>query len=77
MSGPPVIEGGDNVACFIASTSGAGPEWLFDRAEVTGHDEITVVAKDGTTWRIHFSARTLSAAYPLDRCTDAPDVLAD
>jgi hypothetical protein len=29
-------EGGDNVACFIAPTSGSGPEWLFDRAAVTG-----------------------------------------
>jgi hypothetical protein len=52
-------EGRDDVACFISPTSGAGPQWLFDRAEVTGDDEIAVVAKDGTTWRIRFSTRTL------------------
>ncbi|MFG2041677.1 hypothetical protein [Dactylosporangium sp. NPDC048998] len=70
-------EGSENLACFIDQTSGAGPEWLFDRASFTGNDEIAVFAKDGTMWRIRFNTRTLSALGPLDRCTEAPDAWAD
>ncbi|MGI5238605.1 hypothetical protein [Dactylosporangium sp. CA-139066] len=70
-------EGRDDLACFITPESGAGPEWLFGRAEVTGKDEIAVFAKDGTMWRIRFNARTLSAVEPLDRCRDAPDIMDD
>lgn len=70
-------EGTADLACFIVPESGAGTEWLFGRAEVTGKDEIAVVAKDGTMWRIRFNDRTLSAVGPLDRCRDAPDIMAD
>ncbi len=70
-------EGSENLACFIDPTSGAGPEWLFDRASFTGNDEIAVFAKDGTMWRIRFNTRTLSAIDPLDRCAGAPDAMAD
>jgi hypothetical protein len=70
-------EGTADLACFITPESGAGPEWLFGRAEVTGKDRIAAVAKDGTTWPIRFDARTLSAVEPLDRCHDAPDLATD
>jgi hypothetical protein len=70
-------EGSADIACFISPRSGAGPEWLFGRADVTGNDEVAVVTKDGTRWPIRFDARTLSAADPLDRCTNAPDMLTD
>jgi hypothetical protein len=70
-------EGTADLACFIVPESGAGPEWLFDRADVTGKDEIAVTAKDGTVWRIRFNDRTLTAVEPLDRCGDAPDIMAD
>ncbi|WP_327002697.1 hypothetical protein OHA72_47600 [Dactylosporangium sp. NBC_01737] len=57
--------------------SGAGPEWLFGRVDVTGKDEIAVTAKDGTVGRIRFNDRTLTAVEPLDRCSGAPAMMAD
>jgi hypothetical protein len=70
-------EGTEDLACFSVPTSGAGPEWLFDRASFTGNDEIAVVAGDGTMWQIRFNTRALSTVNSLDRCTAAPDYLAD
>lgn len=66
-------EGSEDLACFIEASSGADPEWLFDRAAFTGSDEITVFAKDGRMWQIRFDTQTLAPVNPLDKCTDAPD----
>lgn len=69
-------ESGQDLACFI-DASGLGPEWLFDRASFTGAGEITVFTKDGTRWQARFDTTTLSPVQPLDRCTNAPDPMAD
>ena len=66
-------EGSSPIACFIDDSSGAGPEWLFEHASLTGGDIVQVVAKDGTTWEVRFDPYTLRPANPVDRCTDAPD----
>lgn len=66
-------EGSSPVACFIDDSSGAGAEWLFDHASLTGDDIVQVVAKDGTTWEVRFDPHTLRPANPVDRCTEAPD----
>ncbi|MEV4810950.1 hypothetical protein [Micromonospora avicenniae] len=70
-------EGSESLACFIEESSGAGPAWLFGRADFVGSDEIVLSAKDGTTWRVHFDTETLTSVNPVDRCTDAPDLAAD
>lgn len=70
-------EGSESLACFIEESSGAGPAWLFGRADFVGSDEIVLSAKDGTTWRVRFDAETLTSVNPVDRCTDAPDLAAD
>jgi hypothetical protein len=66
-------EGDADIACFIAESSGAGPEWLFDHASLTTAAVVQVVAKDGTTWDIGFDPHTLRPVNPVDRCTNAPD----
>ncbi|MEU4680345.1 hypothetical protein [Micromonospora sp. NPDC023737] len=70
-------EGSRSLACFIEESSGAGPGWLFGRADFVGNDEIVLSAKDGTTWRVRFDTKTLTSVSPVDRCTDAPDLTAD
>lgn len=70
-------ESGADLACFIDDSSGAGPEWLFDRASLTPDDTVQVTAKDGTTWLVRFDPHTLLPVNPIDRCTDAPDQSAD
>ncbi|KKK00531.1 hypothetical protein LQ51_21330 [Micromonospora sp. HK10] len=70
-------EGIEDLACFIEESSGAGPDWLFGRASFVDNDEVAVSAKDGSSWRIRFDTKTLSAVNPVDKCTDAPDPAAD
>jgi hypothetical protein len=76
-NGPASRESDQALACFIEATSGAGPEWLFDRALFTGRDEVEVIARDGTAWPVHFDPRTLRPVHPLDRCAGAPDIAGD
>jgi hypothetical protein len=64
-------EGRDNVACFIAATSGAGPAWLFDRAELPGDDQIAVVRgapSQGSRERAGRQRKAADAASAPRRC---------
>jgi hypothetical protein len=66
-------EGRTDLACFASRESGAGVEWLFDRATFVDGNELRIFTKDGRVWPIRFDAKTLSAETKLDRCTNAPD----